>query len=92
MIPNAISLWLDASNACVAFSKIDQAQEVEDNKEEIISNRIRNDHIGFEKIHPFIDGNGRLGRILMNWQRIQCGLDILVIWEIEKQEYYKWFI
>jgi len=48
-------------------------------------------HINFEKIHPFIDGNGRIGRMLLNWQRVKLGLPVLVIKESEKQEYYKWF-
>ncbi len=48
-------------------------------------------HIEYEKIHPFIDGNGRTGRIFMNWQRIKAGLPILVIEESKKQDYYKWF-
>ena len=49
------------------------------------------DHINYENIHPFIDGNGRTGRIFMNWQRIKVGLPLLVIKESEKQKYYKWF-
>lgn len=48
-------------------------------------------HIKFEKIHPFIDGNGRMGRIIMNWQRVKHGKPILVIYEKEKQKYYEWF-
>jgi len=48
-------------------------------------------HIQFEKIHPFEDGNGRTGRILMNIQRLKVGLPILVIYDKEKFEYYKWF-
>jgi len=52
---------------------------------------IQLDHITFEKIHPFIDGNGRIGRIFMNWQRKKAGLPILVIKEAEKQKYYDWF-
>lgn len=49
-------------------------------------------HIEFEKIHPFEDGNGRVGRIIMNIQRIAIGLPILIIHEgKEQQEYYKWF-
>lgn len=48
-------------------------------------------HVEYEKIHPFIDGNGRTGRIFMNWQRHRMGLPILVIKEEEKREYYSWF-
>jgi len=53
---------------------------------------IQQQHVEFEGIHPFIDGNGRMGRILMNWTRVQCKLPILVIYEKEKYNYYKWFM
>lgn len=52
---------------------------------------IKLDHISFERIHPFIDGNGRMGRLLMNWQRVKAKLPILVIKESEKADYYEWF-
>ena len=49
-------------------------------------------HIKFEEIHPFEDGNGRSGRILMNWQRVSNGLPLLIIHTGEEQlTYYKWF-
>ena len=49
-------------------------------------------HIQFEDIHPFGDGNGRTGRILMNLQRLKIGLPLLIIHEGKEQmEYYKWF-
>ncbi len=48
-------------------------------------------HVRFEKIHPFIDGNGRMGRILLNWQRASVDLPLLVIKESGKFDYYKWF-
>ena len=49
-------------------------------------------HLRFEDIHPFEDGNGRTGRILMNIQRLKLGLPILIIHEGKEQmEYYKWF-
>lgn len=52
---------------------------------------IKNAHISYEHIHPFIDGNGRTGRIFMNWQRIKAKLPVLIIKEKEKQLYYQWF-
>lgn len=48
-------------------------------------------HVDFEKIHPFEDGNGRVGRMLMNWQRVRAGLKPLCILASERDEYYKWF-
>lgn len=53
---------------------------------------IKNRSIEFMEIHPFADGNGRTGRILMNLQMINQGLPILVIHHGKEQlEYYKWF-
>lgn len=55
-------------------------------------NNIKLDHIEYERIHPFIDGNGRTGRMFLNWQRKKAGLPILVIHAGKEQmEYYKWF-
>lgn len=52
----------------------------------------KNSHIHFEFIHPFEDGNGRTGRLIMNWVRWKIGLPILIIHEGEEQfNYYKWF-
>lgn len=53
---------------------------------------IKKQHVEFEKLHPFKDGNGRVGRILMNIQCLNAGVPIIVIHEgREQQEYYKWF-
>lgn len=53
---------------------------------------VKDHHVQYEAIHPFVDGNGRTGRILMNWQRIKLGLPINIIHEGKEQmEYYKWF-
>ena len=48
-------------------------------------------HVSFESIHPFRDGNGRTGRILMNWQRVKLGLPLLIIPARDRYAYYEWF-
>lgn len=49
-------------------------------------------HLDFEEIHPFEDGNGRTGRILLNLHRYLLGLPILIIHEgDEQQDYYNLF-
>jgi Fic family protein len=61
-------------------------------KAEYSEEQIKQWHIKFEHIHPFEDGNGRTGRILMNIQRLKIGLPLLIIHTgKEQQEYYKWF-
>ncbi len=53
----------------------------------------REKHVQYEKIHPFVDGNGRTGRMFMNWHRlVKLGLPLLTIhWGGEQQAYYQWF-
>lgn len=45
-------------------------------------------HCAFEEIHPFADGNGRLGRVLMNYYLMINGLPPIVIFDKDKDTYY----
>lgn len=47
-------------------------------------------HASFEKIHPFSDGNGRTGRLIMLAQALHAGLMPPVVVKERKQAYYKY--
>lgn len=48
-------------------------------------------HLEFESIHPFIDGNGRTGRLLLNFELIKHGLLPVNIKFIDREKYYNSF-
>ncbi len=65
-----------------------------------LEEKIKKNHVAFNEVHPFQDGNGRTSRILMNLLRIKCGLPIKIIhgwaegdgdYHVEQKEYYGWF-
>jgi len=46
-------------------------------------------HHRFERIHPFQDGNGRVGRLLMFQQCLRNGIMPFVVLDAQKQFYYR---
>lgn len=53
--------------------------------------RIAKLHLQFENIHPFIDGNGRIGRAINNYLLIREGFVPINIKFIDRVEYYDAF-
>lgn len=58
-------------------------------QEKIDLDAILDFHVCFERIHPFQDGNGRVGRLLMFWQCLQNGLTPFIVTEDLRLYYYR---
>ena len=66
--------------------------EYEDMKREMhIIEAIAEFHLRFEGIHPFIDGNGRTGRLIINLELIKAGLLPVNIKFTDRLKYYQCF-
>lgn len=75
----------------IPYEKVPEAVEGWVAMANVFTHDWKNMHVAFENIHPFVDGNGRVGRMLMNWQRLKFGVPLLVLKADERQKYYQWF-
>lgn len=65
--------------------------EYSSNHDIYFADKIAKFHLAFEAVHPFVDGNGRIGRVIINYQLQRIGFPGIIIRDKEKQVYYKSF-
>lgn len=53
--------------------------------------RVATFHLLFEGVHPFIDGNGRTGRLLVNLELLQAGFPAINVKFTNRKQYYDCF-
>lgn len=63
-------------------------EELQEIPQDIVLKAAAYFHVKFENIHPFADGNGRTGRIVMNYLLVMNSHPPVVIHEEDRKEYY----
>ena len=76
-VPSAMADWCDN-----LYYRFDNANNDDDKLQAILES-----HIHFEKIHPFSDGNGRIGRLLIVYSCLEQNLSPVIIQKDDKARY-----
>jgi Fic family protein len=64
-----------------------EAQRLDDHGAEIDPEALARVHARFEQIHPFLDGNGRAGRLVLNLLLVRRGYPPAVIFKGDRRRY-----
>lgn len=81
-----------ASNPKEVVSRLERMlEEYNSSSHENIIKRIARLHLNFEYIHPFVDGNGRIGRVINNYLLLREGFVPINIKFVDRKKYYEAF-
>ena len=76
IVPAEMSTWLDRVNAL-------------DATDARLPDALATVHCRFEQIHPFLDGNGRAGRLVLNLVLIRLGYPPVIIYKRDRARYLR---
>lgn len=74
LVTPAVDTWISEANALEARS-------------EGFAEQLADLHSGFERIHPFLDGNGRAGRLVLNLILVRLGYPPAIIYKRQRSQY-----
>lgn len=76
-VPQRMSDWVRAANTAVGVL------------DPLLPERLAEVHARFEQIHPFLDGNGRTGRLLLNLLLVRTGYPPIVLRSRQRTAYLR---
>ena len=74
LVPAEVDAWLARANA------------IEDQADRFVED-LADLHATFERIHPFLDGNGRTGRLVLNLILVRLGYPPAIIYKRDRSRY-----
>lgn len=77
--------WPDVS--ALARDWITDAQALREADQAMITEELASLHARFEQIHPFLDGNGRTGRLVLNLLLVRLGIPPAIIYKGDRSRY-----
>ncbi len=83
-VPSRVTTWVDDVNA-VADQLSSLSTKMPEPKD--IPLQLAKIHCDFERIHPFIDGNGRTGRLLLNLILVRLGFPPAIMFKRDRDRY-----
>lgn len=80
LVPAKMRDWLDMVNSQMAALGGDQGEQP-------LPERLAALHNDFEQVHPFIDGNGRTGRLVLNLVLVRLGYPPVIVLKTQRPVY-----
>ncbi len=74
LVPSLVDEWLELANVL-------RARDVE------FPEQLAEVHNRFERIHPFVDGNGRTGRLVLNLLLVRMGCPPAIVYKRQRTNY-----